>query len=37
MTECNDHHNHHHAISENSKYEEALSLYDTNINDEKVS
>ncbi|MCI6233778.1 MAG: deoxyribose-phosphate aldolase [Prevotella sp.] len=37
MTECNDHHNHHHAISEKSKYEEALSLYDTNINDEKVS
>lgn len=36
MTECNDHHNHH-AISEKSKYEEALSLYDTNINDEKVS
>ena len=37
MTECNDHHNHHHAISEKSKYEEALSLYDMNINDEKVS
>ena len=37
MTECNDHDNHHHAISEKSKYEEALSLYDTNINDEKVS
>lgn len=37
MTECNDHHNHHHTISEKSKYEEALSLYDTNINDEKVS
>ena len=37
MTECNDHHNHHQAISEKSKYEEALSLYDTNINDEKVS